>query len=462
MSIADHSVVGGELVGSAHEARALARTRQRLFIAVGLAVLVGGGCFTLLQPAEYRSTATVLMTAATAIDERVTDTDVQGVAIQHRTLLGNELLQRLSARLHSQGLPAFSAGELRELLQVTQVPSTHLLELAARGGDAAALPDIVDQWVAAYSELRAGEIAQRQAQTIAELQSQVHALGAQVLSARTDLDAFRDEHGIDSTARGENAVLARLEGLNDALNNAQEEQVRAQAQLDTLRAAVSGGELVVPEVERAEVAAMAEELGRLRAQLTELQARYTDAYIRRDARLRDIPEQIESLEAAIGRAYGEGSSVALQNAERAYQTATAAVEELQHRLEEQRADATTFDSLYAEYLARVGDLERLEELRRDTRARLATIEASEVDRIPQLSVIEPPSPLPERLGPNYWLLTGASLTAALVAAIFAVWLHGLLNPRRREAPIVAVAGMALPPHRGEMRSLEEDPAPRLE
>mgnify|MGYP006273194629 CR=1 FL=1 len=423
--------------------RALARARRRVFTVTVLGVLLLGALLTLAQPRQYRAGATVLMTAPTAVDETVEEADVQGVAIQARVLLGSEVLRRLAQVLGDESSIDTSATALRPMLDVAAVPDTHLLELSAAGAERAALPTIVGSWIEVYADVRAAEVAERQATTVAEVRAEVASLVRQIDQARRDLDRFRSDNGIISIERAENAVLARLQGLNESLNAALDEQVRAQAALDTLRASLAAGEQVVPEGERGEVAAMAEELGRLRARLAELQARYTREYIRKDPRLRDIPEQIESLQSAIGRAYSEGSSVALEQAQRARDAADATVNELRRRLAEHREEVAAFNSTYATHAAMVEDLARLEELHREALGRLAQVEARRVDRFPQMSVIDPPPPVALRTGPDYLLFLGGTCLAALFAGIFAVWLHGYLNPRRREPTFVAVAGMPL-------------------
>ena len=56
-----------------------------------------------------------------------------------------------------------------------------------------------------------------------------------------------EQHEIISVERQENEVLARLDGLNKALNNAIEEEAKTRAYLDTLREAITRGAQVVPQ-----------------------------------------------------------------------------------------------------------------------------------------------------------------------------------------------------------------------
>jgi polysaccharide biosynthesis transport protein len=73
--------------------------RARLFaITFGLTLALGIG-WILLQPVVYRSSATVLMSAPSAIDAKVEKANVQSVAIQRRILLGAEVTQGLLSAL---------------------------------------------------------------------------------------------------------------------------------------------------------------------------------------------------------------------------------------------------------------------------------------------------------------------------------------------------------------------------
>lgn len=445
------------------------RRRRRVFLLAAVPILVLGLVYTAFQRPVYESSSTVLMSAPTAIDEQMLDADVQGVAIQRRTLTGSEITAALSERLaddYGIDLPPL---ELRGLLQVMPVPDTNLLELSARSGDRDLLPALVESWIGVYTGIRARDIEARKNRTLTEVQNELDGLGVRLEEARRALEEYREEHEIISMERQENEVLARLDGLNTALNNAVEEEVKAKAYLDTLRDTLDAGRQVVPANERSEVAAMAQELAQLRTRLAELRSRYTDDYIAKDPRLREIPQQIAELEEKLGAAYAAGSRAELDNAERAYRAARESVSDLEQRLEAHKASVASFNTIYATHEALVEDLARLEELNRETQARLVQIEVRQVEKYPQISVIDWPAPQAPRVGPPYLLLLGGTLLASLAAGIFAVWLYGYLNPRREQPAYVTLSGVHMyPPEsagslgRDEAVRLAEDSARRLE
>ncbi|WP_146003613.1 GumC family protein [Kineobactrum sediminis] len=431
------------------------RVRRRVFVGTALVVLVAGLLFTLLQPTRYESTATVLMSAPTAIDAQLLEADVQGVAIQKHTLMGSEIIRRLVEVLDADYAITLTALELRSLLDVRPVPETNLLELVAIGSEPEQLPPLLESWIEVYTGVRARDIEARKAQTLTEVDEELTGLAGRLDAARDALETYRQDNDIISVERQENAVLSQLDGLNAALNRAVEEEIRSNAYLDTLRASLAAGQQVVPESERNDVAAMSQTLADLRTRLQELRVRYTDDYISKAPQLREIPEQIAQLEAELGQAYTEGSQMELANAERAHQAARASVADLESRLQGQKQAVAEFNTIYAKHQALAQDLARLEELNRETQARQVKIAVSQVENYPQVAVIDWPAAEAERIGPPYPLLLGGTVLIAILAGIFGVWLYSYLHPRPAPSQFVTLSGVPLYP-RDRDRSLEQD------
>jgi succinoglycan biosynthesis transport protein ExoP len=398
---------------------AYAERRRRVFVLTFALLALSGLVYTLFQPRVYLSSATVLMSAPTAIDRQMRDADIQGLAIQRRTLTGSEITLTLTEVLRRDYGSELDPLTLRSLLDVVPVPDTNLLELTASGADARLLPALVENWIEVYINVRARDIETRKARTLNEVQEEFDGLTAKLEQARSALADYRAEHEIISMERRENAVLAELDGLNRALNNAVEEEVRTGAYLETLRDSLAAGEQPVPPGERREIAEMTRQLMALRARLGELRTRYTEQYIRKDPRLRDVPDQVEKLERELGEALAAGAQAELANAERAYASAREAVADLRRRLDEHKAAVAEFNTIYAKHQALVRDLSRLEELSRETRARLVQIEVRQVEKYPQVSVIDWPAPQARRIGPPYLLLLGGTAALSILGGIFA-------------------------------------------
>jgi uncharacterized protein involved in exopolysaccharide biosynthesis len=238
--------------------------------------------------------------------------------------------------------------------------------------------------------------------------------------------------------------MARLEGLNEALNTAHENEVTARAHLQTLEQAIASGNKVVPVSEREGVAGMEKELSQLRVKMASLSQSYTMEYIRKQPNYRDIPERIEQLESDLAAIYSEGQAIELAAAQQRYRAAAQTVEELQAQYEDHREEAARFTTIYATHEALAEDLARMEAMNRETQARLLEVQVNQVNKYPQVTVIDRAAQRSTRLGPDYRLWLGGSLAAALAAGVLAVWLHGFLGPRQQPA-YVTLSGVHMYP-----------------
>lgn len=245
--------------------------------------------------------------------------------------------------------------------------------------------------------------------------------------------------------RQENEVLARLDGLNTALNNAIEEEAKTRAYLDTLRQAITQGAQVVPQNERPAVEELDKELRELQAQYIELSKQYTTEYIEKQPQLRSIPARIEELKAALARALSQGKDAELANASQAHAAARQTVVDLQRKLDEHKQRVAQFNTIYATHQALAEDLAGLEQLNRDTQARQVQVEVRQVEKYPQVSVIDRPGRESERIGPDYLLLLAGTLAGALGLGVFSVWLMGFLSPKSAQPAYVTLSGVHLYP-----------------
>ncbi len=430
--------------------------RAKLFAVVFTLVLLGGLVATFLQPTVYRSAATVLMTAAMAIDEEATEANVQRVEIQGRILLGGEVSRQLLDTLHDRGSGQVDAPYLREVLSVQSVPGTNLVEMAAQGAERDLLPELVDTWIDVYLGIRKAHVEESQGQTLQVVNDQLADLEGKLEKARKALADYRDEHNISSAERQENEELSRLDGLNKALNKAVDNEIQAQAFVDTLRKAIEDGKDVVPTSERAEIAAMKRELSSLESRIENLQKTYTRDFIERNPKWRDIPIRKRELEQELAEALAEGKREAIAQSEQAWEAARQAVLDLQRRLAEQQEKAAHFTTVYATHQALVEDLAELEALNRETQSRLVQVQVNQVEKYPQVQVIDRPGAEALRVGPDYRLWLGGTLFASLGLGILAVWLYGFLGPREKPA-FVTLSGVHMYPQ--DMGALPHGQAP---
>jgi succinoglycan biosynthesis transport protein ExoP len=419
--------------------------RARLFAITFLVTLALGIGWTLLQPVVYRSSATVLMSAPSAIDAAIEEANIQSVAIQSRILLGGDVTRNLLQEIGAGQSAALDAQYLRDVLRVEAVADTNLVEMVAEGEDAELLPDLVNSWIDVYLAIRAASVQNTQQQTLGVVQDQMAGLSQRVDDARDALARYRDEHRITSVERQQNEELAQLDGLNTALNSAVRAEVKTKAKLQALREAIASGKNVVPPSERDSVASMETELFQLRTRMTRLSKTYTENYIRNQPSTREIPQRIAELEAALETERAKGQSLILAQAEQAHASALQTVADLREKLAVQEERAAQFTTIYNKHEALAEDLEELEALYRDTQSRLVQVEVNQVEKYPQVEVIDRPAEQSDRVGPDYLLLLGGSLAAALGMGILSVWLYGFLGHRPPKPAFVTLSGVHMYP-----------------
>ena len=200
-----------------------------IFVIVFLVSAVISLSYIYSRPTIYRSSATLLTSAMTAVDRESGAADIQHVAIQKQILLGHELiaetLSRLKASTTADAELKLTPADIQNFLNVEPVTDTNLVEIRAEGTDPEFLPRLVNTWVDVYLDARAEEIKKLTGNTTHIIEDELKGLTEKINSKRTKLEDFRKINDISSTGRDENEPLARLNGLNDSLNKASEDEV---------------------------------------------------------------------------------------------------------------------------------------------------------------------------------------------------------------------------------------------
>lgn len=424
-------------------------------------VLVLGLLWTLFQPSVYRSNATVLMSAPATFDAVETQADIQKVAIQRAILLGKDITEQLLIKLQGLGFSVVDATYLNDALNVDPLPETNLIEMSAQSADSDMLPTIVNSWIDVYIAMRALDIEQSKTQTEQQVTEELESLAVKIEAARDTLERYRTDNQIVSVKREENDVLARLDGLNRALNNAIEEEVKAKSYLGAVAESIDHGKKVVPSSDQGTVQRVERELKQLRNKLAAVTKRYTQQYISKQPSLRDIPAQIDKLEMELASRLSEGQAVELDSAKRAYAATLGTTEDLRLRLNEHKEYVSRFNRVYATHESLVEDLAGLEALSREMQGRLVQLEVQQVNKYPQVDVIDR-SGRSEHIGPDYAVLLGGTALGAVVFGIFCVWLYGFLGHEKKQPAYVTISGVAAYPQNvsGELSHLNK-PDPRL-
>ena len=416
-----------------------------IFIIVFLASALISLTYSYSRPAIYRSSATLLTSAMTAIDRESNEVDIQNVAIQKQILLGHELiaetLSRLNASTTSNTVLKLTPADIQRFLNVEPVAETNLVEIQAEGTDPEFLPLLINTWIDVYLDARAEDVKNLTTNTTSIIEGELKGLTEEINAKRTELEAFRKINDISSTGRAENEPLARLNGLNDSLNKASEDEVKAKANLDAIKSAIARDQAVVPDQEQGSLQNLETRLQELREQLTDLDKRFTRDYLAKQPTLKIIPEQIKKLEAEIKNKLDYGKKIVLTEAENNYAAAQQTVKAVRAQLDESKNQAAAFSSKFTEHEALKTDLEGLEKLYRETQERLVQIQTSHKEKYPQVTVISRAylSTVPVR--PDYSRDALIALASSVLLGLFTVWIFEYLTRKQEQPSPITLSGI---------------------
>ncbi|MDD4915695.1 MAG: hypothetical protein PHW13_11745 [Methylococcales bacterium] len=395
--------------------------RLLYFLSAFLPLLAGSQIYVFSQPAIYRSEATVLTTAATDIDEVSQDADLQHVNIQKDLLLGQGILDKTAAQLNA------SSDELRGMFAVTPVSETNLLKLTAEGHDPQFLQKAVNAWIAAYLQARSEYVTEISDKLTNTIKNELQRIDQQVDAKRQEIDQFRLANNIQSADSVDNQAHARLQGLNESLNKAMEEEVLAKAKMDAIHNAIKQGKAVVPEADSHTLAAMTEQAGKLQEKLDALRGNYTDEYIRFNPTMRKIPEQLADLQAKINEKLKSGGGIAAQEAENNYAAAQEAVQVIQAQMTQHKKVAAEYTSEFAKLQAMTQELAAMETLQNDTKERLVDIEVKQRQKYPQVEIIDSATLPTHSIRPNYLQEAAIGFAASLLTGLLFIWIIDFLR-----------------------------------
>jgi uncharacterized protein involved in exopolysaccharide biosynthesis len=419
--------------------------RLIIFAVVFLISAAIGLTYNYSRPAVYRSSATLLTSAMTAIDRGSSVADIQHVAIQKQILLGHELLvetlSRIKASATDNPVHQLTASDIRNLLDVKPVAQTNLVEILAEGKDPEFLPRLINTWIEVYLDARAAEVKKLTDNISRIIEDELKGLAEKINLARTELATFRKKNDISSTGRNENEALARLKGLNDSLNTASEEEVKAKAHLDAIKSAISRNQTVVPAYEQGSLQNLEKHLQELRERLAEFDKKFTRDYLDKQPALKFVPEQIKELETEIKKKHVYGKNIVLTDAENKYAAAKQTIIEIRAQLDAHKKQAAEFTSKFAEHEALKTDLEGLEKLFRETQERLVQIETSHKEKYPQVTVISRAYLSRDPIGPNYSRDAVIAIAGSLLLGLFSVWIFEYLTRKQESQPPVTLSGI---------------------
>ncbi len=372
--------------------------------------------------------------------------DTQHIAVQSQILTDRRLLKQVRQRLNkidtSSDALQLSTSDLSHMLSVTSVSDANLIELNADGPNPSILPQVVNTWIELYKETRAENLNQSTGAAIATLNDQIETLESNITDKRKQLDTFRQQTDILSDERGENQVLARLKGLNDSLNAAEDEELQTKARLEVVRTAIAEGKPVFLENSSDNdnrLATLEEAAQLLRERLATLEQQYTPEYIQLVPDLKAVADQLKVIEQKIAKLGQNDQELILSDATQTYTAAKQKASDLRQQMEEHKVIARQFTTQFSQHEAYQSELQGLEEQYQSSKNKVLQAKIKLHQKYPQLEVVRAAFLPDQASAPDYLRDAGIILGGALLLALVAVLLIEFLSPE----PQLSSSGITL-------------------
>jgi len=463
LPLRDNFIVGSpEQADPAAAAQRINRRRLTVFLIVFSLLLLPGLAWNLLRSPEYRANARVQIKPGTVTSQTVTTFSGSSLGssaelapeqridllTQAQLLTSRPLLEEVLRRLSSEGHATAFAGSdpiagLQDAVAATPIPGTDIVELQAIGASPRLMAKVVNTLIETYHDRAAASHANSSQEATVNLRDEVERLGVGITERRKQLAAFRERSGVVSSERNENEALARIKGLSESLNKANEDAAKTEARLRTLRESASSGRSPVLSKDNPTLADIEKRISATREQLRDMERTYTPEFMAMDPTARALRARLAELEQQLAANRSSGQQAALSIAEEEAAGARAAVERLRGQIEGQRRAAQVFSGNFLEAKAMEEDLVRIEGARRNASERLSKLEATENTRLPNLTLIEAASVPEKPWRPDYWRDGLINLGASFLLGLLAVWFVELFN-RSPSLPPVGPTTVVVP------------------
>ncbi|MGE3774621.1 MAG: hypothetical protein AB7I32_16980, partial [Gammaproteobacteria bacterium] len=322
---------------------------------------------------------------------------------------------------------AIPISALQVMARVKFDAATNLLDVGLEGRTPELLKRMLERWLARYEESRATLTAQTRDTDDRAAREQLAALDAKIAARRAEIDAFRAAHGIVSEERTENTHAAKLKGLNDSINKAEDEEMRAAARLDALRVAAAAGKPVAEAQNLAAIGRLQEKVETLRDMVRAQRDQFTEKYAQIAPEIVAARKDLEQAEQDLATMRERAQAEVMTKAEQELATARDAKLALMQQQGALKGELNDFSRRFEELGALRTRLAELEMQAAPLRERLVKSEVASADLAPRVSVLASPS-LPTRpTSPAYARDALLGVGAAFVAALFVTWLVEFLT-----------------------------------
>lgn len=445
--------------------------RRRLLVFLGVFVVLAGASlfWNYSRPPEYRAGARVQINPGAVQVQSVAPvggsqgvdaprplrTELQVLSSRPVVEATLEAIKASAAggRVHERlaSLGPDPVARLQASLALDAAGGTDVVEVKSTGHDAELAAALVNGVIATYRRQLEEAWQRTSRESLAQAVDEVAKLQDRVATKRRDVELYRLRHKIVSLEREENEVLARVRGLTNALNNANEKLASAEGKVRSMNESVAAGKPVVRTRSNATVENLEARAAQVRDELTELRRRYTDDYLALDNRARTLRARLAEIEAQVGaqrevqqQTAAAEQQVALSDARDEAAAARLTVERIQGQLASNRVELQQFTARFNEYKNLTAELAPLEALHRDALQRKARLEAGESARRPSVNVLEPAVTPTEAWRPLYARDAAIGLAASFTIALLMMWVVELFNRTEAQPTLVVTQPVGYP------------------
>lgn len=434
------------------------RRRLTVFLLVFSATLLPGLAWNLLRSPEYRANARVQITSGTVDSQTVTTAAGSSAEVptaqrmdlltQAQVLTSRPLLEEVFRRLSKEGHTATFVGDdpiviLQNAVAATPIPGTDIVELQAIGASAPLMAKVVNTLIEAFHDQSLASHGNRSQDAISNLRDEVERLGVTIAEKRSQLATFRERNGVVSSERSENEALARIKGLSDSFNKANEDAAKAEGRLRSLRESAASSRSPVLSKDNPTLASIEQRISVTREQLRDMERTYTPDFMAMDPTARALRARLTELEQQLAASRSSSQQAAMTSAEEEAASARATVERLRGQIDGLRRSAQVFSGNFQEAKAMEDDLVRIEGARRNASERLIKLEATENTRLPSLKLIEAASVPEKPWRPDYLRDGLINLAGSFLLSLLAMWFVELFN-RSPSPPPVGTTTLVVP------------------
>ncbi len=411
--------------------------RIKIFFLVFALAALASLAYTFARPALYQSEATLLVEPPrTSIGNGreqarpLNHGAAQHLATEKSLLLSEPVLNQIIVdndslfySKHTQPNPSW----LRSVFDATYIADTNVLTVTVEGRDKALQPRFLQAWLDAYFHYRNARMQRSSNSDHTKWRDQLQDLEELIDAQQKKIAVFTAQHDISSRERTENRNIAKLNGLNDAINRAEEDRLRANAALEAMRAAAAAGESITQGRDRTAIERLEERVQEIRDQVAAYNDQFTEKFTSIAPEIQAARENLRRAEQALASKKQKARREALAEAERAaisaqtnYQTLLAQHAALKEQLGE-------FSQRFSEYEALQQELEQFELQAKPLRERVLQTRLAGEDFFPDVRVLSQPSQPGSPIRPDFRRDASISLGGSFLLALIASLLYDYLN-----------------------------------